>query len=839
MTDMANLQHSAFGIQHSAAAQPQGTASPWPLTPTLSPSTGQGGKKRMRRDAAEEGSGGTKRRHILRRLAIVAIAVPVAAVLLFRAAVVLFPYPADLANVPPAGTWIEDCNHHPLAAFVASDGQWRLPLVWEDLNPHLRDAIVAVEDHRFYKHRGVDWRSAAAALWQDVRRLRLGRGASTLSMQLHRLRDPAPRTFFNKLEQAVRACQIEQSLDKRQILAEYLNRAPFGGNLVGAGAASWRYFGRPCRQLSLGQCALLAGLPQNPCGYRPDRFPQRAAARRNHVLDRMLACGKITGQEHDEAAAEPVDAAWLLLPQDRGSGVGGRELGGMDGGSSLTEGPLLLASPDTRGEDQGGGQTSLGSGPWPLVPLPPAHATSHSSITSHNNPLLPALVCLAQKYPGRSIVSTLDSAIEDQTATAACEHLQTLASSGISAVCVVVLDTPTSQVLASISLSPGHGTTTGIDLATQPRSTGSTLKPFIYAAAFDAGVCHADSMLLDSPQAWPGYAPNNYDHQFRGTLTAADALAQSRNIPAMVLLAKVSLGRAIGVMEGFGLRTLAHRPRSYGLPLAIGGADATPLELAGAYATMARGGVQRDPSLIGQPRTCPPAEAPALLQASACWETLAALSSPQRTASVCLEAACLKPAWKTGTSSGHRDAWCAAVTPRRTVVVWLGNPAGQGAACLIGQDAAAPLALRLLAALDPGGPTWPAASDKAAHAPCPSLATAANADVGMILISPARTPALTASVPLVMVCPASGQEFIYSPDMPAHSQRIALRAAGGGVPGAAPSDFWWFIDGQSLGRAPAAGPFWWPPAPGSHTVRAVDAAGHWAAASFTVRRPDR
>src|SRR5207237_7376882 len=104
---------------------------------------------------------------------------------------------------------------------------------------------------------------------------------------------------LNKVDQAIRARQIERREGKDTILTEYLNRAPFGGNLVGAGAASWRYFGRPCRDLSLAEAALLAGLPQGPNRLRPDRHPDAARARCNHVLDRMLACGMLDARQHD------------------------------------------------------------------------------------------------------------------------------------------------------------------------------------------------------------------------------------------------------------------------------------------------------------------------------------------------------------------------------------------------------------------------------------------------------------------------------------------------------------------------------------------------------------
>src|SRR5205085_3059232 len=139
--------------------------------------------------------------------------------------------------------------------------------------------------------------------WQDVRRLGVRRGASTITMQAERLRTPGERTFANKILQAIRAEQAEQRRGKTRILVEYVNRAPFGGNLSGAGAASWRYFGRPCRDLSVAEAALLAGLPQGPNRLRPDRHPQAALRRRNHVLDRMLACGYVTRAQYDEAIA--------------------------------------------------------------------------------------------------------------------------------------------------------------------------------------------------------------------------------------------------------------------------------------------------------------------------------------------------------------------------------------------------------------------------------------------------------------------------------------------------------------------------------------------------------
>jgi penicillin-binding protein 1C len=706
----------------------------------------------------------TRRARRLRRLALGLLLAPLIAHLVFHAAVCVLPYPQHLEAMEPSGLWIEDRAGQPLAALVASDDQWRLPLSGDQFSAHLVNAIVAVEDARFYEHRGVDLKAAAAAAWQNVAAMKVKRGGSTLTMQLHRLRDPAPRSLWAKIEQAVRAAQIEERLGKRQIVEEYLNRAPFGGNLVGAGAASWRYFGKPCSGLSLAQAALLAGLPQNPNYLRPDRHPERARARRAHVLDRMLACGFIDAGAHAEAMREPLDAAWRPLPQ---------------------------------------------------MPAGSAHARAGAALAQGAMPFISGL---AAQYRGAAVRTTLDLNVQRQAAAQAGEHLARLESSGVRAIAVVVLDTPSAQCLASVSLCRDNA---NLDLTRCARSTGSALKPFIYAASFDAGICSPATILRDSPAAWPGYAPDNYDRQFRGSIPAADALAESRNIPALSLLAQVGVERAAGVMSAVGLRTVGRTPYLYGLSLAIGGAEATPIELAEAYATLARGGTYRPTQFVlsvGTSTVHPASRSSAgCLPDWACWQTLRAISDPDRTGAMCAEARHLGVAWKTGTSSGHRDAWCAAVTPSRTVVVWVGNPTGRGASPLVGAEAAAPLALRLIGALDRQGGTWP---------------------------QPTGAPAITHPVAraarrqLTLLSPIDGMEIVYDPDAPARAQQVLLRAmvtTGPDATGEQAGPLWWFIDGRPVGVTRDRPELWWPPATGSHEVRVVDEQGHAARARFRVR----
>jgi penicillin-binding protein 1C len=354
-----------------------------------------------------------------------------------------------------------------------------------------------------------------------------------------------------------------------------------------------------------------------------------------------------------------------------------------------------------------------------------------------------------------------------------------------------------------------------LDLTQRPRSTGSVIKPLIYAAAFDAGISSPEALLDDSPAAWLGYAPANYDLEFRGRMTAAVALAESRNIPALRLLSPVGVQRAAGLCGALGLRTIGRTPQRYGLSLAVGGAEATCAEIAEAYATLARDGIWRPVVWLATDEPNERVIAPASLSASACRATLACLSDSRRTDAVCAEAAALEIAWKTGTSSGHRDAWCAAVGPARVVVVWMGNAGGEGSRSLVGGEAAAPLALRLLAAIDGGVRVL------ARRLPSPA-AQRDNAAVRPLEQS------------ITIVAPADRSEIVRDPDTAPARQRVPLRAR---VTNASHPDepLFWFIDGLPVGTARTDEPLWWQPVAGEHEVRVVDASGRSDRVNIRVR----
>ena len=223
-------------------------------------------------------------------------------------------WPLPLKEVNPARVVVDE-KGTPLWRFADSDGIWRYPVTIEDVSPRYLEALIQYEDRWFWDHPGVNPFSVLRAAWQDLSSGKVVSGGSTLTMQVARLLDPHPRTFGGKVRQLWRAMQLEWHLSKREILTLYLNRAPFGGTLQGVGAASWAYLGKSPAQLSYSEAALLAVLPQAPSRLRPDRWPERAEAARNKVLERMVTQGVWSAQQIKESREEPVWLAPRQMPQ--------------------------------------------------------------------------------------------------------------------------------------------------------------------------------------------------------------------------------------------------------------------------------------------------------------------------------------------------------------------------------------------------------------------------------------------------------------------------------------------------------------------------------------------
>lgn len=277
-------------------------------------------------------------RRCLRRGAVVtawgsAVAVAIGSVLWFTC-----PFPWERLDGWPVSPRVTTKDGQALLEVVGRDDQWRQPIPLDSMGRWVAAATVSVEDERFFSHLGVDPVAIARAVGQNVTQRRVVSGASTITMQLCRMTldrgQPArSRSLSSKLVEAFRALQLERRFSKEEILEHYLNVAPYGGNLRGIEAAARRYFGKSTHELSLSEAALLAGLPQSPERLRPDRFPERARSRRDHVLARLLEEGHVDRSTYESARQMPVTivrsatteiathAAWFAKSQRPRGGV--------------------------------------------------------------------------------------------------------------------------------------------------------------------------------------------------------------------------------------------------------------------------------------------------------------------------------------------------------------------------------------------------------------------------------------------------------------------------------------------------------------------------------------
>ncbi len=234
-------------------------------------------------------------------------------ILIFLIANWLFPIPLDKLQ-PTASTVVLDRNDELLRAFLAPDEMWRIRVASEEISPTLKQAVIAYEDKYFYWHFGINPVAIARAAFANLRAGRIVQGGSTLTMQVARLMAQKKRTFGNKLIEAFRALQLEWRYTKEEILTLYFNLAPYGGNIVGVGAASYFYFNKSAEQLSLGESALLAAIPNSPNLYRPDLNPQAAANARQKILTLLEMENKIPDRQLEETNSESLPTRRFDLP---------------------------------------------------------------------------------------------------------------------------------------------------------------------------------------------------------------------------------------------------------------------------------------------------------------------------------------------------------------------------------------------------------------------------------------------------------------------------------------------------------------------------------------------
>ena len=578
----------------------------------------------------------------------------------------LFPLP--LVAIPgmaaPGGLVVLAEDGTPLRSWASADGALRHPIAPEAVSARYLQALLHYEDRWFEYHPGINPVALARAAWQWAWHGRIVSGGSTLTMQVARILEitdagagPASRSLRTKLRQIARALQLEWHLSKRDILGLYLNHAPMGGQVQGVEMASRAYLGKPARELSHAEAALLVALPQSPSRLRPDRAPGLAQAARDKVLLRMQALGQwdaasVADARLERVFAPPLKARWLAP----------------------------LAAERLRRAPAPGG-------------------------------------------PAAVIRSTLDASLQLRLEQILLDRLATLPDAVSVAALVVENASLAVRGYAGSADFSDNARAAHVDMVRAVRSPGSTLKPFLYALALDDGLVHSESLLIDAPQNFGGYAPGNFQASFSGPVSVSEALQRSLNVPAVDLLERIGPARFAAHLRNAGLKLRLPEGASPNLSMILGGGGTTLEELVGAYSALARGGV------AGRPRLNPdePQVNTRLMSAGAAFIVREILENGGRPDAPFRESTA-RVAWKTGTSFGFRDAWAIGVTDRYSVGIWVGRPDGTPNPGHFGANTAAPLVKDILAALDHGGAqTRPTPPSVSAQTICWPLGLAASA----------------------------------------------------------------------------------------------------------------
>lgn len=569
--------------------------------------------------------------------------------------------PAKLFDAPTS-TVLFDNKGGLLGAKIATDGQWRFPA--NDTVPEkFKRAIIAFEDKRFYTHWGVDVQALGRAIWQNVSSGDRVSGASTLTMQTIRLARHNPsRNFIEKIKEMILATRIEWSYSKDEILAMYASYAPFGGNVVGLDAAAWKYYGRAAGSLSWAEAAVLAVLPNAPSLIHISKNRNLLRAKRDRLLDKLYQCGDI----------DSLTCALSKLEQ------------------------------------------------LPAEPRPLPMLAYHLLEQAHQK------LVLTKKLPNGIIHSSLDNAIQTQVLDICQRYAPILRANQINNLAALVINAETNQILAYIGNSPHpnplldkeHGY--AVDIPIAPRSSGSILKPFLYAAMLTDGEMLPNMLYPDIPTHFKGYTPKNFENTYSGAVKASEVIRRSLNIPAIYMLNQYGITRFLHKLKTLGMRTLQKSAEHYGLTLILGGAEVTLWDLAGMYAGMVRDLANyrrfdskyatnnyRPISYLNTPvqdsNTSTQSTAP--LSAGAIWFAFHNMQEVARPGEEGYWRSFLsanKVAWKTGTSFGFRDAWAVGCTPKYVVAVWAGNADGEGRPGLLGVKAAAPLLFEIFNGLGSG-----------------------------------------------------------------------------------------------------------------------------------------
>lgn len=702
----------------------------------------------------------------------------------------------------------------------------------------LIDATIAAEDHRFFSHPGVDPIAIARAAMRDIRARRVLEGGSTITQQVAKLllarqHGGARRGVAAKLREAVVALRLEHRLTKRELLALYLNLAPYGNSLSGANAASRAYFGHDASLLTPAQAAFLAALPQRPSDYNPYRDPERARLRQQRVIVRMGVLKRL----NPAGVREALDERLALV----------------------REAPAFLAPHFVQRVLAAAGANP----PRRIV------TTLDAALQRDVEGIILAAAPTLDRHGAHNVAAVvLDNATGEWLAWEGSGRYD----------------------------DPEHGgAIDGVVSPRQPGSALKPFTYALAFEDGESPASVLPDVVSYYPTAQEGvlYEPRNYDDRFRGPLLARRALAGSQNVPAVALASRVGVPNLLRFLRSAGFSTFDKNASYYGLGLTLGNAEVRLDELVAAYAAFARGGESIAPRAVVD-NAAPVATRPLVSPRTAFWIT-DILSDDDARAYAFGRGGSLefpfRVAAKTGTSQAYHDNWAIGYTRDVTVGVWVGNFDRRPLVGSSGVTGAGPIfhAIMLAAAGRRGRiPETDAAatvalpertarrtvcalSGLAATSDCPAQIeewTAAEAaggscswhratPRGVVVNWPAEFRAWAAGAHLLdevvappvagarlararfeaapataaeprIVNPPGGAVYLVDPTLRREFQTIGLR-------GAARSRIEWRVDGEILGTSEPDRSIDWPLAPGRHVISASDVQGHRADVAIIVK----
>ncbi|MGB3765431.1 MAG: penicillin-binding protein 1A [Phormidesmis sp.] len=506
---------------------------------------------------------------------------------------------------------------------------------FDEINPTLKRAVLAIEDSYFYTHNGINPSGIGRAFLANFSAGETVQGGSTITMQLVKNLFLSPeRTVSRKLVEVVLAMRIEQIFDKDEILQLYLNQVYWGHNTYGVQTAAQSYFNKSAKDLTLAESAMMAGLIQAPEGFSPFVDYETAKGRQALVLNRMRQLDWITPEELEQAKAQPI------------------RLGEITSFRS-SQAPYITDAVMKELTDQFGAE--------------------------------------AMAKGGMRIQTTVDLNMQKIAEDTVIDSYYRFFGGGAYAdqIALVAVDPRTHFVKALVG---------GVDYKASQynravqsrRQPGSAFKPFVYYAAFASGKYTPNSIINDSAVTYPDgynyYTPGNYDKSFMGNITLRKALETSRNIPAVKLGQAVGINRIVEIARTLGIKS----PIDPVISLPLGSGGLTPLELAGAYATFANYGWHSEPTLIMQVTDSngniilDNTPKPQLVLDPWASAALTDVLQGVITQGTATNAAIGRPAaGKTGTTDDQKDVWFVGYVPQLATAVWVGNddnrPLGRGA----------------------------------------------------------------------------------------------------------------------------------------------------------------